>query len=200
MTALSHQSHKPLLLLIWTRLGHLLENSFRHIPYQQRNRLPIRVSVPIPCLTASTSASRREQRLAISFIKVILVAKKALAAYLVNSADFASMIGFPCLTRGYISALITLLYLNRTHNSRSGFIKSSTATPSRKNSGFETTSKGAFAFLAMALLTLAAVPTTVLLSTTQYNDPTILRAHRRPLKCIVSLRNSSPGGVEGPER
>ena len=37
---------------------------------------------------------------AISFMKVIFVAKKAFAAYLVNSADFSSIkiIGFPCLT------------------------------------------------------------------------------------------------------
>ena len=152
----------------WTSFGKQLP------PYPvpaNRNRFPIRVSVPIPCLTASTSAPRSEHRLAISFMKVILVAKKALAAYLVNSADFISikMMGLPCLTKGAYNCCITpSAWLEAVPiTTRSGFMKSSTATPSRKNSGLETTSKETFAFLARAWLTLAAVPTgTVLLSTT----------------------------------
>jgi len=49
---------------------------------------------------------------------------------------------------------------------RSGFKKSSTANPSRKNSGFDTTSKSTFACFAIVYLTLSDVPTgTVLLST-----------------------------------
>ena len=48
----------------------------------------------------------------------------------------------------------------------SGFKKSSTAKPSLKNSGFETTSNSQIAFLEMTCLTFSAVPTgTVLLST-----------------------------------
>ena len=49
---------------------------------------------------------------------------------------------------------------------RSGFKKSSTANPSLKNSGLDTTSKSTFACLAIAAFTLSEVPTgTVLLST-----------------------------------
>ena len=55
------------------------------------NLLPILVSVPIPALTASTSAPTWSQKFAISFIKEILVAKNAFAAYLVNSALLSSM-------------------------------------------------------------------------------------------------------------
>ncbi len=53
----------------------------------------------------------------------------------------------------------------------SGFIKSSTAIPSRKNSGFEQTSKSKFgACFLTAALTLSLVPTgTVLLSTKTLN-------------------------------
>ena len=50
---------------------------------------------------------------------------------------------------------------------RSGFMKSSMAAPSFRNSGFETTSKGSSVTSRMASRTLAAVPTgTVDLSTT----------------------------------
>ena len=45
----------------------------------------------MPWRTISTSAPRRSARLAISFMKLILVASMQLAAYLVSSAERTSM-------------------------------------------------------------------------------------------------------------
>ena len=56
--------------------------------------------------------------------------------------------------------------VNAAISTRSGFMKSETAKPSRKNSGLDTTANSVRAFLAMAACTFSAVPTgTVLLST-----------------------------------
>ena len=86
-----------------------------------------------------------------SFMKEILVANIAFAAYLVISADGISIeiIGCPFNTKGLYNFFntssarceatpITIL---------SGFKKSSTAAPSFKNSGLEATSNSKFAFL-----------------------------------------------------
>ena len=85
----------------------------------------------------------------------ILVAKNEFAAYLVSSAERSSMkmIGFPWRTKGkYNSSMILRARLEEVPiTTRSGFMKSSTANPSRKNSGLETTSNSALAFFAMAL-------------------------------------------------
>ena len=82
---------------------------------------------------------------AISFIKEIFIAKKALAAYFVSSALFTSMNsnGFPCLTKGAYNLLrISMAFsLSVPITTLSGFMKSSTATPSLKNSGLLTTQK-----------------------------------------------------------
>ena len=51
----------------------------------------MRLSVPMPIRIMSTSAPTFSQKLATSFMKVILVARKELAAYLVNSALRSSM-------------------------------------------------------------------------------------------------------------
>ena len=51
-----------------------------------KNLLPILLSSPIPMDISSTSIPVFSHKLAISFINVILVAKKALEAYLINSA------------------------------------------------------------------------------------------------------------------
>ena len=45
----------------------------------------MRLSSPMPCLTSCTSAPTASYRSAISLIKVVLVARKALAAYLISS-------------------------------------------------------------------------------------------------------------------
>ena len=104
-------------------------------------------------------------------MKVIFVARNELAAYLVISADFSSIkiTGLPCLTKGLYSRSITFFALEDDVpiTTLSGLIKSSTATPSLRNSGLETTSKNDSSKLAANLpYTLSAVPTgTVLLST-----------------------------------
>ena len=51
----------------------------------------MRGSEPMPWRTISTSAPSRSARLAISFMKLILVASMQLAAYLVSSAERTSM-------------------------------------------------------------------------------------------------------------
>ena len=55
------------------------------------NLLPMRGSLPMPLRTMFTSAPMISHRLAMSFMKEILVASMALAAYLVISADGMSM-------------------------------------------------------------------------------------------------------------
>src|SRR5688572_15818752 len=105
----------------------------------------------------------------ISFMNEILVAKNELAAYLVNSAERTSIkiIGFPLLTYGAYNSFNIFFAFSESVpiTILSGFIKSSTANPSRKNSGFETTSNSTLVFAAMVDCTISAVPTgTVLLS------------------------------------
>src|SRR3546814_17345319 len=51
-----------------------------------RNLEPMRLSRPMPRATSCTSAPTFSHRSAISLMKVILVARNALAAYLVSSA------------------------------------------------------------------------------------------------------------------
>ena len=52
---------------------------------------PMRGSEPMPWRTSSTSAPTRSAMFAISFMKLILVASIALAAYLVSSAERSSI-------------------------------------------------------------------------------------------------------------
>ena len=52
----------------------------------RRKHRPIRRSIPIPWATSVTSAPTCSQTLAISLMKLILVARKALEAYLTISA------------------------------------------------------------------------------------------------------------------
>ena len=84
----------------------------------------------------------------------IFVAKNELAAYFVNSAERSSIkiTGFPDLTNGPYNSVITAFALSDLvpTTTLSGFIKSSTATPSLKNSGLETTSKSPLKFSAIA--------------------------------------------------
>ena len=53
----------------------------------RRKAGPIRASRPIAWATTATSAPTSSQTLAISLMKLILVARKALEAYLTISAD-----------------------------------------------------------------------------------------------------------------
>ena len=129
------------------------------------------------------------------------VASIAFAAYFVISADAMSMkiTGFPVRTNGAYSSAITLRArsLSTPRTTRSGLRKSSTAAPSFRNSGFDTTWNGKRASCATAARTLSAVPTgTVLFVTT-----TISRDMCRPIvsatpsTCERSADPSSSGGV-----
>ena len=107
---------------------------------------PMRVSEPIPRRTCRTSAPTLSQRFAISFMNEMRVASIALAAYFVSSAEAWSMtrIGWPVRTKGsYSSRMIASTFGSSVPmTTRSGFRKSSTAAPSFRNSGFETTANG----------------------------------------------------------
>ena len=166
----------------------------------------MRASEPIPCLTRLTFAPTASQRAAISFMKLIRVANIALAAYLVISAEAISMkitlklFRSMGLYRRVISSRASSLSTPTT--TLSGFIKSSIASPSFKNSGFDATSKriATLRFLSspsIAALTLWLVPTgTVLLVTTkQYLDrdcPILLATLST---CFRSAEPSSSDGV-----
>ncbi len=80
---------------------------------------------------------------------------------------------------------------------RSGRIKSATAKPSLRNSGFETTSKSTLLLAAILALTFSAVPTgTVLLSTiTTYSSSIGPSSSAMPSTYDRSAEPSEPGGV-----
>ena len=94
----------------------------------------------MPSTTSRTSAPTTSQTLAMALTKLTLVARKALDAYLIVSADAGSVTITGALSAenraatrpaaAWSSAPITM---------RSGLRKSCTAEPSRRNSGFDTT-------------------------------------------------------------
>src|SRR5438477_622585 len=140
----------------------------------------MRGSDPMPLRTSSMSAPRRSARLASSFMNEMRVASIAFAAYLVSSAERTSIRKKRSRLRwnGAYSArmICTARSSSAPTTMRSGRIKSSTAAPSVRNSGFDTTAKGVSAprlrsSSATAPRTLPAVPTgTVDLSTiTRYS-------------------------------
>ena len=98
----------------------------------------------------------------------IRVASIALAAYLVSSAEAISMkmMGFPVRTNGAYSPAMTYSasFESTPITTRSGFMKSSTAAPSLRNSGLEHTWNFSDVHSAIVRRTFSAVPTgTVLL-------------------------------------
>ena len=107
----------------------------------RRNCEPIRSSRPIPRATSSTSAPSSSDTFAISLMNEILVARKAFEASLIISALATSVLTTGASSGAYRAA-------TRSANSRepssaptttrSGFMKSATALPSFRNSGFET--------------------------------------------------------------
>jgi len=118
--------------------------------------------------TDSMSAPKSSAKFASSFMKLILVASMAFAAYLVSSEERTSItiIRSRLRVKGsykvrIISAARGLLVPTTT---RSGFMKSAMAAPSLRNSGFDTVSNSmvdrrAFRVSATASRTLSAVPT-----------------------------------------
>src|SRR5919108_420465 len=123
----------------------------------------MRASWPMPRRTSLMSAPSRSHRLAISLMKLILVASMALAAYFVISADSGVITRNGCSVRkngAYSSRSASATSGLRTPTTtRSGFMKSSIAAPSLRNSGFEATSTCGHPFCASTSATLAFVPT-----------------------------------------
>ena len=105
----------------------------------------------MPTATSSTFISDFSHKFAISLIKVILVARKELAAYLINSAPLLEVVKnfAPLLIKGVYNCLINLnsFLLFDPIIILSGYLKSRKASPSLKNSGLETTVNNFFFFL-----------------------------------------------------
>ena len=107
--------------------------------------------------------------------------------------------GLPCRTNGeYRSLRIFFAFSDVVPTTtRSGFIKSSTASPSRKNSGLATMSNSTLQLAAMAFCTFPAVPGgTVLLSMITLYSLMILPSSPATFSTAErSADPSCPGGV-----
>ena len=106
-----------------------------------KKRLPIRMSLPIPNEISSILIFDFSHKFDNSLIKVILVAKKALDAYLINSAARLEVVKnlAPLLISGLYSVFIILniFLLFDPTIILSGNLKSLIASPSLKNSGLD---------------------------------------------------------------
>ena len=128
-----------------------------------KNLEPILLSSPIPRATSSTLTWTFSHKFAISFIKLILVAKKALDAYFISSAALLEeeTKAAPLLTIGRYNSLnifITFLSLAPI-TTRSGYLKSFIASPSLRNSGLDTiVNNPFFLFLFKIFSILSPVP------------------------------------------
>ena len=125
----------------------------------------------MPLRTSLMSAPTRSQIFAISLIKLIFVASIQFAAYLIISALSmpTEMNGFSVRRNGlYSSSRISAAAGSSTPTTtRSGFVKSSIAAPSLRNSGFDAMLNVVSVFALIHAATRRFVPTgTVLLQTT----------------------------------
>jgi hypothetical protein len=94
----------------------------------------------MPRTTSRTSAATASHRLARALTKETLVARKAFEAYLIISAVRRSVITTSVGMLRYSSATRRAAAASvEPSTTRSGFLKSSIAEPSRRNSGFDTT-------------------------------------------------------------
>src|SRR5215471_16342039 len=94
----------------------------------------------MPSTTSLTSAPTASHTAAMALTKLILLARKALEAYLIVSADAGSVTMIGAVTPMYSAATRTAAdWSSLPITMRSGLRKSWTAEPSRRNSGFDTT-------------------------------------------------------------
>src|SRR6266508_427930 len=94
----------------------------------------------MPSMTSATSAPTLSHTAATALTNDSLVARKALAAYLIVSADAGSVTINGAGTPRYSDAtLMAAAWSSLPTTMRSGCKKSCTAEPSRRNSGFDTT-------------------------------------------------------------
>ncbi len=100
----------------------------------------MRWSDPMPSTTAATSAPTASHIAATALTKLIFIARNPLAAYLMVSAEAGSVIKMGVSTVAYSSATRSAAARSALPiTTRSGWRKSCTAVPSRRNSGFDTT-------------------------------------------------------------
>src|SRR5262249_41675165 len=103
----------------------------------------MRASRPTPFITWVTSAPACSHRLAMALANEILVARKALDAYLIISAEGTSVMIMGRSRGAYSSSrVMATCWVGAPITIRSGRRVSSMAEPSRRNSGLETTSNG----------------------------------------------------------
>ncbi len=162
----------------------------------------MRWSDPIPRRTLCTSAPTSSQKRAIWFMNEMRVASMALAAYFVTSAEAMSMKRTrlpPWRVNGEYSSPMTALASSSSTpiTTRSGFMKSSIAAPSFRNSGLEHTANGVCVCDLTAARTFSAVPTGTVDLVTMTLGPSIVRpiSFATPSTCCRSAEPSSPGGV-----
>ena len=110
----------------------------------ERKFLPIRGSSPSHFATSSISAQTSSEKFEISLMKLILVARKLFAAYLISSelSRLVKSISVCVRSNGLYISSSTSRALLVSHQSTilSGERKSETAVHSLKNSGLEATS------------------------------------------------------------
>ena len=158
-----------------------------------KKRLPILGSYPIALARTVTSPPAASQTSAIALIKEIFVARNEFAATFTNSD-----VGKSARTQGVFSAKL-LAYISFNLFSAASFVTpttkrfgckvSSTAKPSRKNSGFQAKSTFGFIFKSRSR-NLAAVPTgTVDLPTTK--DPGLQIAATASKAASTYLRSAA---------
>ena len=105
----------------------------------RRNAGPTRLSSPMPRATSSTSAPVSSQTLAISLMNEILVDRKALVASLTISALTTSVRTSGAPSGSYRATTASPAQSpSSPTTTRSGWRKSFSAEPSRRNSGQET--------------------------------------------------------------
>ncbi len=98
----------------------------------------MRVSRPMPRATSATSASTSSQTFAISLMNEILVARNAFEASLISSDEAMSVMTISSVIGAYSSASRDAETGSAAPTTtRSGCMKSASAEPSRRNSGFE---------------------------------------------------------------
>src|SRR6478609_3486396 len=163
--------------------------------------MPMRSSEPTAKRTCSTSPPATSHRLAISFMKLIFVASRALDAYLTISALFGLMRWMRLRWRlygEYRRSNRSKAWLSSVPiTMRSGLKKSFTASPSFKNSGLLTTLMLCLAKRSTTARTFSLVPTgTVLFSTSTTScSAALATCSATPSTYERSADPSSCGGV-----
>src|SRR3569833_2214683 len=166
-----------------------------------RNLGPMRTSEPMPLRTSSMSQPRISHRFDRSFMNEMRVASIEFAAYLVSSAERRSITSMRSLVRVNGAYRLRRLSMARLSSAptitRSGFMKSLTASPSFRNSGFDATANSCLVRAFMRASILSPVPTGTVDFVTMTAQPVSASAtSSAALKMYCrSAEPSGPGGV-----